>query len=574
MKRIFFILLLCSISVALMAQYSNTAKSTGYGVFTNDVDNFMSVNDFTEVEGELYFGGFDTTNLSLGIAKPLGSMFTGLYYTGNIFSLGDSSVQDVVDSNKTASLDSNSNIVGYNNVLSNSISDNKLTSKNDASFIIGLGSMGIKLNVGNDFTTYNNVGNIANVDHDDDSSTVKQAMDESGIGHLYNKITNYVTPLSITTTVTDASGNMLTKDVTKYADGVHKNNRIPLSVELGINIAGMALYSRLKADLVDNSQSQTLTVYSQKSANGNSYAGINNITSYNKKDYLYGDNYMDLALTLGAKKDLNDKASTSFYYTFNMPLGLGGTTYTDSDGNSQTIMGKAASLVQEEYTTDKDGATKTVTNTYQVANDFVLNNTLYGKYSYNNKIDDRFEFGYSGDLNFEYNIVMEENEGQSIGVETFTSTSGDVSNNYVQTTTTNYVGDTVNTSELKIRPAIRLGMKYSVIPSKFWLHGGSYISLPSYVGSTTETTKSGYNSTTVKKIMGDGSINTSTYTDELSSLRTESKETDTSWSDADVSITGGFLLNLAEGIDLDCNFSTSGTTLIIDSVSAQIVVKK
>ncbi|MDR0629775.1 MAG: hypothetical protein LBG24_09110 [Treponema sp.] len=64
---------------------SGTAKAT-LGALTNDIDNFMSVNMFRNVEIPNFMGylGIDGNGLNLGYARNLGSLYIGICYGGSL----------------------------------------------------------------------------------------------------------------------------------------------------------------------------------------------------------------------------------------------------------------------------------------------------------------------------------------------------------------------------------------------------------------------------------------------------------------------------------------------------------
>ena len=71
---------------AIAQSQSNTAQSTA-GTITSDTDNFMDVQYFNTLDLTNFYG---TTNLSLeqfqlGLAKKLGNIYLGTYYSGNFW---------------------------------------------------------------------------------------------------------------------------------------------------------------------------------------------------------------------------------------------------------------------------------------------------------------------------------------------------------------------------------------------------------------------------------------------------------------------------------------------------------
>lgn len=82
--RIFFATVLGT--SALFAQQSMTMRSTAEQ-FDNDIDKFMSVNDWSEVEPErafLFIGENNFNALNIGFAKQFSSLYFGTYFAGNL----------------------------------------------------------------------------------------------------------------------------------------------------------------------------------------------------------------------------------------------------------------------------------------------------------------------------------------------------------------------------------------------------------------------------------------------------------------------------------------------------------
>ena len=79
---------LVTLPISLAAQSSLTMDSTA-GIFSNDIDAFMDPNDWDTIEFNSYFLAFRHSTiadapLAVGFASNLGTLYTGLYYSGNI----------------------------------------------------------------------------------------------------------------------------------------------------------------------------------------------------------------------------------------------------------------------------------------------------------------------------------------------------------------------------------------------------------------------------------------------------------------------------------------------------------
>ena len=81
--------LLCVLAAGAWAQTSRTNAAT-VGLFSNDADKFMDVNDWSGIQFEklfAYLQGGNSTNatVSAGLAKHLGALYLGVFYDGNLF---------------------------------------------------------------------------------------------------------------------------------------------------------------------------------------------------------------------------------------------------------------------------------------------------------------------------------------------------------------------------------------------------------------------------------------------------------------------------------------------------------
>ncbi|MBQ9494869.1 MAG: hypothetical protein IJR50_04435 [Treponema sp.] len=100
-------LLQSSVIPSLGAPYSFT-KSTTVGVFGTEVDDFMDVHGWKNVNAEKFFGyaGYDmgAGGINLGFSKQLAPLYFGLSFDGKLGKLESHSISNTVNTNKSGTL--------------------------------------------------------------------------------------------------------------------------------------------------------------------------------------------------------------------------------------------------------------------------------------------------------------------------------------------------------------------------------------------------------------------------------------------------------------------------------------
>jgi hypothetical protein len=135
---------------------SGTAKAT-LGALTNDIDNFMSVNMFRNVQIDNFMGylGIDGNGLNLGYARNLGSLYIGICYGGSLIDdlyrrLTNQGTDSVLkrDTEITTELeDGESDIQTTHGIVDSDGNPvpGTVISRNDLSLLLGFGNLGLKL---------------------------------------------------------------------------------------------------------------------------------------------------------------------------------------------------------------------------------------------------------------------------------------------------------------------------------------------------------------------------------------------------------------------------------------------
>jgi hypothetical protein len=134
---------------------SGTSKAT-LGALTNDIDNFMSVNMFRNVQINDFMGylGIDANGLNLGYARNLGSLYIGICYGGSLIDdlyrrVTNQSTDSVLKRDTEITTESEDGDViqtihGIVDADGNPVPGTAI-SRNDISVLLGFGKYGLKL---------------------------------------------------------------------------------------------------------------------------------------------------------------------------------------------------------------------------------------------------------------------------------------------------------------------------------------------------------------------------------------------------------------------------------------------
>lgn len=528
-KKVMAVLVITMMGLAFMplaAQTSNTNKATADN-FDTDVDNYMSVTDYGEVAMEKWFGfaGFEGTALSLGYARLLGPLYLGTYYTGTVLF---SNQKETVNVDTTPSI--LSGIVVGKTVKTDTFKDNAdFTTNNTASVLIGTIGMGFRLNFTENLTT------------------ASGRLNASG-----NAATD-------TVTVNDSTN---TKTGTEWTDGSKLSGYMIPSVAWGMNLplSGMTLKPTALIGVNFNMNSNVYT--------RNVYTEINGMTPIGTPHTVTtGGNSINSLLpyvNLGAELVMAEKDATqkTFGLSYSLNLGLYSNNYVNVSGSDENVKGFVS--WSNSSTVTETIASKTVqnTNTANILEYSSMSHRITPSFRYTKDVSDRVSFG----LNTTAPIILSSSLNSSktvtttiTNVQSFSSTPSASS---VTTTISTTPGDTVNTTELTVSPAIKGGLTYSVIPKVFVLKAGLSINAPSFRTKTETKTRNEYYKSTTTTVDGSGAVtNTVSYTGstvDLDDTRTESQDVTNAWGSLGAVVSGGFTLNVAENIAFDALMNNSG----------------
>ncbi|MDR2633164.1 MAG: hypothetical protein LBC51_06030 [Treponema sp.] len=138
------------------APESGTSKAT-LGALTNDIDHFMSVHAFRNVQIPTFMGylGIDGNGLNLGYAQNIGPLYIGICYGGSLvddlyrrFTNQETNSVLKRDTEITTEMEDGENKVDTNHDIvdtDGNMVPGTVISKNDVSVLLGFGNLGLKL---------------------------------------------------------------------------------------------------------------------------------------------------------------------------------------------------------------------------------------------------------------------------------------------------------------------------------------------------------------------------------------------------------------------------------------------
>jgi len=124
---------------------SNTYKATA-GVFTNEIDDSMSVIDYAGVEFEKWFGfigygGYNgDTPIQVGFATKLGGLYVGLFFTGNAMGIDENWNEEV-----ETTYDLDSQLKTNIKTTKQFTTGTQVSSNNEFGLLLGVADMGFKI---------------------------------------------------------------------------------------------------------------------------------------------------------------------------------------------------------------------------------------------------------------------------------------------------------------------------------------------------------------------------------------------------------------------------------------------
>lgn len=532
----------------LTAQVSNTLRATAGNIET-DVDNFMSVNDYNEVDMEKWFGyvGPDWGGvLSLGYARKIGGIYLGTYYNGNVLDMNWNGSTEIieVETNPTVV---NGIVISEKVTTTTETREPAIDTNNSVGVLIGAFGMGFRLSF------------------EEDMETASGRLNEWG-----NGATDIIS-------IDSATG---IKTVDKYTDGSMVEGTMIPSLSWGMNLplAGMTLKPTATLKVAFDQDSITSTRTQDTKINGTRPLDFPLVVTTAGTSA----NTITPSILLGAELLMGEKDATrkSFGLNYTLGLDLYSNTYKNASGSDEKVKGTVLTFKNTTSTTKSDNNTTVVTsNVANISERSAMNHYLSPSFRYSKDVSDRVSLSlYTG-----VDVMYETSSTTSKKIETTItngkSVSPDLADSYVATIHTTTPGNTVEITELNVFPGFTGGLTYSVIPKVFTLNAGLSVNAPSFRTSTTKTTRSDFYKRTTKMIDGEGTVVqddiviTGSGVD-LEDPRTESKSVTNHWSELDASISGGFTLNIHENIALDALMTGTGVTINATQFSLILTIKK
>jgi hypothetical protein len=511
------------LAIPLSAQTSNQNQAT-VGVFGTDVDSFMDVNYYGDVNFGKWFGylGGETSGIfNLGYATKLGGIYLGTYYSGNIFKIGTSETTTLTTTWDTSlhQLVSRSDTKIYDRTTTTTNTNNNIAA------LIGVAGMGIKAGFYEDITTYNTPYNADR----DSSSTVTHNADGS-ITYSENDSLSYE----------ESDGDLI-----PYLEwGMQlKAGSITLAPRVGVAV------NFYQDKFIDKYYGTARTEY-----NG-VITGQERIESRG-----HNNGYTALGIGVGADFYLNDSMYVGLDY--DLVVNIYNQSFGDA-GRSGSVKGVIDWTSSNNYSitekfidrTEKDNSIEIYVNEISY-----MSHSITPAFWKENALGENLKLGVLVKL-----PITITNQSVSSYTDRWETTEtayyDDINKQYNTTTITNThtAGSLLETSSFSISPTVGIGVSYDLIPNKFTVNAGINIKVPSFSSASIVTSQNGVDSTYTKTENGYGNNKytaSETLTVDDPTMITDSVTTVTDWSELKGSIVGGFVFNFNDNFALDLLAST------------------
>jgi len=506
------------LAIPLSAQSSNQLTATA-GVFGTDVDDYMDVNYYGDVEFDKWFGLLGK-GIQLGYATKFGDIYLGGYYTGNILTTG---------TNETKRLRTywDTTLQQLTSKVDDTIYDQTTTETNNhIAALVGVANIGIKLGFYENITTYNTPYNVGRRD----TSTVTHNADGS-ITYSNNDSINYE----------QSNGNLVPylQAGTKLTVG---------SYIVAPRVSASVNFSRDK--LIDEYYGSARTSYQ-----GN-FVGDERIERRGRD---YG--YTTLDFGGGADFWLDDSMYAALDYFLSMDL------YNQSfsaAGKSVSVKGTLDWNNGNNYSTTQNYFDRTEKGDYasvSVSEKSYTSHTIIPAFWKEKKLGDDLKLGVSvrvpviissrstSSYDDEWSITQRTYKDENLS-----------SDNRTEVNESHTAGDKTEYSYLGIFPSVGIGASYNLIPGRFTVNAGVNLYPIAYKKETTVTSRNGVNSTYNKVEMGSGSnkyTSSETATVTAPASVRDSVQNETSWTGLSGSLGGGFVFCFNDNFALDMALASS-----------------
>ena len=546
----FLIASLFSEEIATPTSKTSTASA---GIFSTDVDNFMSVHGFSEINDSFLFLSLENSDPQVGYGKVFNFGYLGFYYDGYMVDHNGALKTEVVTD---PILDSDFNRLGEIVTTTTTYSDGSDTTDegNTGSILFGLGTLGIQL-------------------------AFKQETAQED--YEYNSIFFYSTDKEYSECQYDADGNLIYKTYDSN-DGENFSGSLKPALTVGTVIETDSLTIKPKLnvsfDFFRSNGTGSEKAYKTSLGTGNTVEGIDDIIAYDSRATEWNSNRNILDAIVASDIELKNGITVGVSYGLNKPFYSN--TYTGTGGSEKTVNGTAQSYSETQYDFTTDGVTA-VSETYD------YNYTEFSQIMHNidlsvstsKDLSERFTVG--GKLKVGTEIYSRDRKYVSGYQILLTSTDNNDStstNNYTNETTYESAATVNENSYLMITPVLNLGMQYELIPSKLTLNAGVVYSLPQYTNKTTTSYIEGHSTTYIENTNSDGTVDTTYSAAGVEGTRTGTETKELNWDAFEYSVSAGMSFALTESAVLDLLMANVGgsmpNTIYASAFTAQIVFSK
>jgi len=508
---------------------SNTSLATA-GVFTSDVDDSMSVLDWSGVEFDKGFGfigyGEGGRPVQLGYATRFGDLYLGTWYTGNVMNSSEYRTETVTTTYDLATQTKTQ-------TETSQYSGHQISSNNEIGVLIGVGVMGFKVgfaeNVTEQILPYRT---IASIEYPD-----------GRVVHSQGDIVDW-------SSVSGTLAPSLTWGTSIDLDSVV----IKPTVSAGI---GIRLDSYVNNYRLNGSGSYTTVdgeVIGDDTINYNGWEG----------------GYISPSFEVGAGIDFED-------FSLDFSYGLGFTLYNDNSYDGSGFSGSTTGTVSWYGSASTSSSIATTTTSKQTT----LTISEYTALSHS------IHLGFYKDKEVAEGLKLGLYAGADVGIGTSTtdpytltySISETKQNNAAlssQNTRTEIESRTFTNSESEttftIKPFINLGASYSLIPGRFTINTGIALNPLGYESTVTRNSSmNGTGVTRTKSFVGGNE--TENKVDVNGGTQTvDTVAVDNQLSRLSAGLWGGFVFNFTDSFALDTVFGASGSDFRLDAAAFNVLL--
>jgi hypothetical protein len=522
------------LSMALAAQEppspeSNTSKATA-GNFGTDVDNFLSLHSWgdVEIEKSFIYGGFRNSDafdgyaLDLGYARYFGGLYLGAFYEGRIVDEGKSYTEEktvttyaykngvieetghtttiATDDGRQEPVTENGNPVYYKDRSGDPVhvydetgasvdddagnplyvpvyvladeSNKPPAISNNIGVLLGIGSMGIKVGFyENLWSTDKYVWYYNGKAQHAEASNITESV--NGVETVktditgYNKSEGIMTPYLGWGIKLDLGGLVIKPEVSAGLD-------IKLHEEK-YSFAGISAAIKDDAEIPVDSPNVTQN-------------GVP-VGAHTTGDYYKDEGYLGLSGKIGAGVDfpVNDGRQFGLGLFYGIAPRIYSRSYKSASGD-ETVAGIVYDVVNYTQTkVETTGTTKKTVSNASVSEQSYINHTVSPSFWYVNELSESVSLGINGLIDFGFESSSRRGSWTGTTIESYVAADGNLNNSYDSTQINTNYWDNEDFSSFSVTPDIGMGVTWTVKPDRFTLNAGMSVRLPSYTSETRHT---------------------------------------------------------------------------------------